>query len=535
MADVILKGPKGNNITYDNIHNVVLDDSSGEEEEIIFSDGTYYVDVSPLDVDENGTYEAPSGQAYNPITVGVPETTDFGTLVVGANGVYPSGSLEGYSEVQVTCPQLIRGKVAQIVDKSVTSITEEDLSGVTSLRDYVFRSCINLSEVTIPDTVTSIGDYAFNNCQSLSTINIPDSVTSIGNFAFSNCDALSTVTLPSSIISISNSLFSSCDSLSSFSIPSSVTTIGSGAFQACTSLGELTIPSSVTTIGKEAFRGASITSLVIPETVTSLGDSVCYGLKGNSITFKTETVPASACRTSSVTSVVVENATSVGSYAFRDCSNLSSLVLPATVTSMGQSILSGSNSLSHLTVHSGISRLSLNPVFSGAAPTTIVYIHIDDLEDYLAHSIAFQYLPKNNSRFYFMNGEEISSVQIPSTVQSLQGYAFYRGIDITSVDFSVATSLIGIGYYAFYGCNLVSVDLPESVRSIFDYAFYGCNSLRTVTIRNSSQVLQYYTNMLPTGAYSVLEHIYVPANLVDSYKSASGWSSLASKISAISE
>jgi hypothetical protein len=174
----------------------------------------------------------------------------------------------------------------------------------------------------------------------------------------------------------------------------------------------------------------------------------------------------------------------------------------------------------------------LSSAFNGVKSTALVYIHIDDLEDYVARSTTFQYLPKDNSRFYFMNGEEISSVQIPEGVAGVNSYAFYKGVNIKSVDFGSITS---IGTYSFYGCGLTSIDLPESVTYLSNYAFYACNSLRTVTIRNSSQVIQYYTNMLPTGIYSVLEHIYVPANLVNSYKSASGWSSLASKISAISE
>ena len=86
-------------------------------------------------------------------------------------------------------------------------------SGVTSIVNHAFATCLNLNSVTIPDSVTSIGDDAFYDCVSLTSVTIPDSVTSIGDDAFSCCSGLTGVTIPDSVTSIKDNVFSSCTAL----------------------------------------------------------------------------------------------------------------------------------------------------------------------------------------------------------------------------------------------------------------------------------------------------------------------------------
>ena len=62
--------------------------------------------------------------------------------------------------------------------------------GVTSIGDYAFSWCKNLTSINIPESVTYVGDYAFSECEDLTSINIPGSVTSIGDYAFSWCKNL---------------------------------------------------------------------------------------------------------------------------------------------------------------------------------------------------------------------------------------------------------------------------------------------------------------------------------------------------------
>lgn len=81
--------------------------------------------------------------------------------------------------------------------------------------------------------LTSIGDYAFSYCGNLSNINIPNSVTSIGHSAFSHCSNLTSISLPSDLTSIDNYAFWGCSGLTNINLPSSVTTIGNYAFWVC--------------------------------------------------------------------------------------------------------------------------------------------------------------------------------------------------------------------------------------------------------------------------------------------------------------
>ena len=143
---------------------------------------------------------------------------------------------------------------------------------VTSIGDFAFVSCTNLSSITIPDSVTSIGNSAFSNCTSLTSITIPDSVTSIGSQAFDSCSSLTSITIPDSVTSIGSWAFFYCMSLSSITIPDSVTSIGDSAFQSCLNLSSITIGNSVTSIGVSAFHNCtSLSSITIPSSVTSIG------------------------------------------------------------------------------------------------------------------------------------------------------------------------------------------------------------------------------------------------------------------------
>ncbi len=134
-----------------------------------------------------------------------------------------------------------------------TDTSYEIPDGVTSIGDYAFRYCSNLTSITIPDSVTSIGNDAFYTCTSLASITIPDSVTSIGAGVFGDCTGLTSVTIGNSVESISSSAFPGCTSLTSITIPDNVTSIGNDAFAHCTSLSSITIGDGVTSIDIEAF------------------------------------------------------------------------------------------------------------------------------------------------------------------------------------------------------------------------------------------------------------------------------------------
>ena len=102
--------------------------------------------------------------------------------------------------------------------------------GTKAIADDAFRSCENLTGITIPSGVTSIGDSAFEDCTSLKSVAIPSSVKSVGECAFEHCSSLTGITIGNGVTSIGSWAFYGCPSVTSVTIPSSVTEIGYKAF-----------------------------------------------------------------------------------------------------------------------------------------------------------------------------------------------------------------------------------------------------------------------------------------------------------------
>ena len=149
--------------------------------------------------------------------------------------------------------------------------------GITSIGDFTFYGCSNITSVSIPYSVKSIGRYAFYLCESITDVTIPESVTKIGNYAFRDCRNLTNITIPESVTNLGGCAFYNCDKIESITIPGSIKTIASNTFSDCDNLINVTIQDGVTGIGSNAFAYCdSLKTLTIPESLTKVGEDAFY-------------------------------------------------------------------------------------------------------------------------------------------------------------------------------------------------------------------------------------------------------------------
>ena len=322
-----------------------------------------------------------------------------------------------------------------------------------------FSDCTSLTSIIIPNSVTSIGSAAFSGCTRLTSITIPNSVTSIGDYAFWYCTRLTSITIPNSVTSIGMHAFYECSRLTSITIPNSVTSIGQGTFYRCSGLTSITIPNSVTSIGSSAFEDCSGLTVV---NITDLASWCNISFKDTYSAYSNPLFYAHHLYLNGeeVKDLVIPNSvTSIGNRVFSGCSGLTSITIPNSVTSIGQYAFSGCSGLTSITIPNSV--------------TSIGY-------------------------FAFQDCSGLTSITIPNSVTSIRQDAFAR-------------------------CSgLTSVTIPNSVTSIGSSAFYECRNIEN---------LYCYAEKIPSTNGSAFEDAYieyatlhVPAASIEAYKSTAPWS-----------
>ena len=388
--------------------------------------------------------------------------------------------------------------------RSLTSITIP--SSVTSIGKNALENCSGLTSITIPDNVKSIGDSVFSGCSSLTSVTIPDSVTSIGEQAFCGCSGLTSVTIGNSMKSIGSSAFEYCSGLTSVTIGNSMKSIGEDAFYGCRSLttvnwnatsctsagssyshifrncSNLTtvyIGDNVTTIPSYAFSGCSgLTSITIPDSVTSIDAEAFYGCSGLTSVHISDITKWCAISFSGYGA----NPLSYGHNLYVNGELVKDLIIPDSVTSIGSYAFRGCSGLTSVTIGNSVTSIGGDAFYNCSGLTSV---HISDITKWCAISFSGYYAnPLTYSHNLYVNGELVKDLIIPDSVTSIGDYSFYECSGLTSI--TIPDSVTSIGNYAFKGCSgLADVTIPNTVTSISSSVFYNCTGLTSITIPDS--------------------------------------------------
>ena len=406
-------------------------------------------------------------------------------------------------------------------------------TSVTSIEANAFHNCSGLTSLTIPNSVTYIGISAFRWCDGLTSVTIPNSVAYIGEEAFSGCTGLTEVTIPNSVAYIGSYAFSSCYGLTSVTFPNSVTYIGMSPFNNCNRLTAVKVDKEIPlSINSDTFSNRANATLYVPAGSKAAYQSANYWknfkeiVEYGDITFADANVKAicvqnwdtdgdgelstdEAAAVTDLGTVFKSNTTitsfdelqyftgltNIGNTAFYGCSNLNSVTIPESVTSIGVNVLK--NSGWYNKQRNGLLYLDNWLIgYKGTLPEGETII--ENGTKGIAQSAFFQYsgtlsvtIPEGVTSIpakAFQLCKGLVSVTIPESVTSIGSYAFDHCTGLTSI--TIPNSVTSIGSKAFEYCSsLTSLTIPKSVVNIADDAFVGdCSGLSSIVVDSNNTV-----------------------------------------------
>ena len=431
--------------------------------------------------------------------------------------------------------------------------------GVTQLANCAFKDCSNITSVSIPSTVTQIGESVFENCTNLKTAKLPEGIKTIGNNAFYNCTNLSDeITIKEGTtlgqiafnktnitkVTVENGVtipigsFDYCPKLKNIIIGDNVTIQTKGnalaPFSYCENIQNVTMGKDIkmnTTGGKE--WAPFINSKVEKLTVESLSEVGNYAFYGVGVALQGDIV-------------INEGVTQIGNWAFKDCSNITSVSIPSTVTKIGESVFENCTNLKTAKLPEGIKTIGNNAFYNctnlsdeitikeGTTLGQIAFNKTNITKVTVENGVtipigSFDYCPKlkniiigdnvtiqtkGNALAPFSYCENIQNVTMGKdikmnttggkewapfinskveklTVESLSevgNYAFY-GVGVAlQGDIVINEGVTQIGNWAFKDCsNITSVSIPSTVTEIKSKAFENCKALKTININMTEE------------------------------------------------
>ena len=352
----------------------------------------------------------------------------------------------------------------------------------------------NMEEVIIPEGIVVISEFAFKNNSNVKKVVLPNSVTTIGKDAFYGCTNMENINIPNSVISLGDSAFSKCTSLKSITLPQSIQFVGDDVFGNCTSLETITVSKGVPLNNVTMLEGTEWLNIEREKGLVIINDILLDGTNCEGkvvIPSKVKQIGEGAFyQARYITSVTIpDSVTSIGSYAFKECSRLTKVIMGKGVKSIGHFTFFGCRKLETITV-----------------PDTIESIGQSAFEK----TIWIENQRKKNPLVIIgtilIDGKTAEKkVVIPSKVKVINELAFEYNEKITSIDLGEVET---VGFAAFLECtNLSSVVFSKKLTSLPEHMFDGCASLNKVTVPNHIKSIS--TAFIKSGIVSIT----LPKNL----------------------
>ena len=473
------------------------------------------------------------------------------------------------------------------------------LEYIRKISDSVFYGCIALESVIFSADLEEIGSWSFSQCQSLDTVSFESvtKLTEIDDYAFTGCSMLRSVSIPQSVRRVGILAFYDCSRLSSVSIPESVESIDFGAFTYTRWYQDKTDdylivgdgvlikcnahPSVLDLSGKgikmisSAFYNAAaydeatvygykyaniLENIVIPEGVREIGKSAfagCLGLKN--ITLNEDLVRIDDGAFDLLVSSTISSATVnledckkleyIGGYAFQGCKGIETLVIPESVTYIGEGAFESTKAqtdffeaaakateekdrywiigdiLLAAYVAEGQTAVHIPEgvkIIAGSALCGWDSVYVPEDTEGLSHEGTAKFNITNNiTELYLPEGVEsignraffrmacIEKIDLPSTLRVIGSNAFYFCTELSEV--TGGENLQKIGDYAFSYCSSITkIQIPESVTTLGENVFAGCSSLKTIHL---PKALAHPTNPLFDESCTSLAQVYVNASV----------------------
>ncbi|MDD4315688.1 MAG: leucine-rich repeat protein, partial [Clostridia bacterium] len=426
----------------------------------------------------------------------------------------------------------------------------ETINGLTvvSLGSYAFGQ--ETISVTIPDTVTTLKAAAFNDCV-FTEITLGENIRNIAENAFYGCIELTTI-----IVEEANTAFVSVDNVlynyemtrlvtypagkiqNTYNLPFGITSIGAGAFSGAYRLIRVTVPSDVTTIEARAFDGCFMLGNIDfanASTLLSVGENAFdsthwYATLSEGVVYLSSVGGEGGLvalgykgQMPSATEIALNADTvSILPSAFKNSPNLGKLHIPASVSYIGQNVLSGCSGITEITIPG---EYLLGYLFG-----TVTYMNC-----YAAYNAKAQqtyYIPngfvtanvisKDISEYAFGNVTSLITVNIADSVETIGKYAFYSGLagmQLTNVNFASVfeSNLRVINSGAFKDCqNIMYLTLPNRLKSINSFAFSGLIGLRNLVLETVDGLYQGELQYIGSSAFegcTLLNSLFAPASL----------------------